>query len=78
MALCRLPGVCTVSASVNRSHSPCDFPAAVQTAFGFDDAALALLARNSFDATFAPALDKRRWHAEVDAWLAESTGVATP
>ena len=52
--------------------------AAVQTAFGFDDAALALLARNSFDASFAPAQDKRRWHAEVDAWLAESTGAATP
>jgi adenosine deaminase len=52
--------------------------AAVQTAFGFDDAALALLARNSFDATFAPGEDKRRWHAEVDAWLAESRGAATP
>jgi adenosine deaminase len=43
--------------------------AAVQAAFGFDDAALAALARNSFDACFAPDADKARWKAEVDAWL---------
>jgi adenosine deaminase len=44
--------------------------AAVRTAFGYDDARLATLARNSFDACFAPAADKRRWKAEVDTWLA--------
>jgi adenosine deaminase len=44
--------------------------AAVRVAFGLDDAALAGLARNSFDACFAPEDDKRRWKAEVDAWLA--------
>jgi len=44
--------------------------AAVRAAFGFDDAMLAGLARNSFDACFAPDTDKRRWQAEVDAWLA--------
>jgi adenosine deaminase len=44
--------------------------AAVRAAFGFDDAALAALARNSFDACFAPDEDKRRWQAEVDGWLA--------
>ena len=43
--------------------------AAVRAAFGFDDAALAGLARDSFDACFAPAADKARWKAEVDAWL---------
>jgi adenosine deaminase len=43
---------------------------AVRAAFGFDDATLAVLARNSFDACFAPDADKRRWQAEVDAWLA--------
>ena len=43
---------------------------AVRAVFGFDDAALALLARNSFDATFAPDASKSRWNAEVDAWLA--------
>jgi adenosine deaminase len=47
--------------------------AAVRGAFGFDDAALAALARNSFDACFAPDQDKRRWQAEVDAWLARAT-----
>ena len=46
---------------------------AVRAAFGFDDAALALLARNSFDATFAPEADKQRWQAEVDTWLAART-----
>ena len=43
--------------------------AAVRAAFGFDDATLAVLARNSFDACFAPAADQARWKAEVDAWL---------
>jgi len=43
--------------------------AAVRDAFGFDDAAMAALARNSFEASFAPEQDKRRWLAEVDAWL---------
>ena len=43
--------------------------AAVRAAFGLDDAALAALARNSFDACFAPDDDKRRWQAEVEAWL---------
>ena len=43
--------------------------AAVRAAFGFDDATLAVLARNSFDACFAPAADRARWKAEVDAWL---------
>jgi len=47
--------------------------AAVREAFGFDDATLAVLARNSFDACFAPDDDKSRWKAEVDAWLAPST-----
>ncbi len=46
--------------------------AAVRAAFGFDDATLAVLARNSFDACFAPEEDKRRWHAEVGTWLAAS------
>jgi adenosine deaminase len=43
--------------------------AAVRAAFGFDDATLAVLARNSFDACFAPAADQARWKAEVGAWL---------
>jgi adenosine deaminase len=47
--------------------------AAVRAAFSFDDAALAGLARNSFDACFVPDDDKSRWKAEVDAWLAAST-----
>jgi adenosine deaminase len=45
--------------------------AAVRDAFGFDDARLATLARNSFDACFAPEEDKQRWRAEVDRWLAD-------
>jgi adenosine deaminase len=44
--------------------------AAVRQQFGFDEARLALLARNSFDACFVPDADKQRWQAEVDAWLA--------
>jgi len=43
--------------------------AAVRAAFAFDDAAFAALARNSFEACFASDADKRRWKAEVDAWL---------
>jgi len=50
--------------------------AAVRHAFGYDDAQMAALARNSFDACFAPEADKRRWQAEVDAWLAASTARA--
>jgi adenosine deaminase len=52
--------------------------AAVRSAFGFDDATLALLARNSFDACFAPAEAKSRWRAEVDAWLAASASAPNP
>jgi adenine deaminase len=44
--------------------------AAVRRAFGYDDAQMAALARNSFDACFAPEADKQRWKAEVDSWLA--------
>ena len=44
--------------------------AALRSAFGYDHARLATLARNSFDACFAPEADKRRWKAEVDSWLA--------
>ncbi len=44
--------------------------AAVQREFGFGDERLAGLARNSFDACFAPEADKARWQAEVDSWLA--------
>jgi len=51
--------------------------AAVRHAFGYDDVQMAALARNSFDACFAPEADKRRWQAEVDAWLAASTARAT-
>ncbi len=47
--------------------------AAVRHAFGYDDTRLAALARNSFDACFAPQADKQRWKAEVDSWLAAST-----
>jgi len=43
--------------------------AAVRDAFGFGDASMAVLARNSFDVCFAPDAEKRRWKAEVDAWL---------
>ena len=50
--------------------------AAVRHAFGYDDAQMAALARNSFDACFAPEADKQRWKAEVDAWLAASTARA--
>jgi adenine deaminase len=46
--------------------------AAIRAAFSLDAAALAGLARNSFDACFAPEADKNRWKAEVDVWLAAS------
>jgi adenosine deaminase len=52
--------------------------AAVRAAFNMDDAALAGLARNSFDASFASDEDKRRWKAEVDAWLAATTSNPSP
>jgi adenosine deaminase len=52
--------------------------AAVRDAFGFDDAAMAALARNSFEACFAPAEDKQRWQAEVDAWLADRSRSPKP
>jgi adenosine deaminase len=55
-----------------------DVLAAVRDTFGYDDAQLAALARNSFDACFAPEADKRRWQAEVDSWLtARGTAVAS-
>jgi adenosine deaminase len=44
--------------------------AAVQQELGFGDERLAQLARNSFDACFAPEADKQRWKAEVESWLA--------
>ncbi len=50
--------------------------AAVRREFGFDDAAMARLARNSFDACFAPEADKQAWKAEVDAWLASQASAA--
>ncbi len=43
---------------------------AVRQEFKMNAGTLAVLARNSFDACFAPDDDKHRWHAEVDAWLA--------
>jgi adenosine deaminase len=49
--------------------------AAVQREFGFDDKQLARLARNSFDACFAPEADKARWKAEVDSWRAAAPSV---
>jgi len=50
--------------------------AAVRRAFGYGDAQLAALARNSFDACFAPEADKRKWQAEVDSWLAARPAVS--
>jgi adenosine deaminase len=47
--------------------------AAVREAFGLSDETLAALARNSFDACFATDQDKKRWRAEVDAWLVSVT-----
>ena len=51
--------------------------AAVRDTFGYDDARLAALARNSFDACFAPQADKQRWQAEVDRWLAARNASGT-
>ena len=48
--------------------------AAVRAAFGWGDEQLARLAKNSFDACFAPEADQDRWKGEVDAWLAASAG----
>jgi len=39
---------------------------AVRRVLGLDDGQIARLARNSFDACFAPDADKERWKAEVD------------
>jgi len=47
-----------------------DNVAAVGRELGLGPEQFAVLARNSFDACFAPAADKRRWKAEVDAALA--------
>ena len=43
---------------------------AVRRRFGYGDAQLAELARNSLEAFYAPEADKRAWRAEVDGWLA--------
>jgi adenosine deaminase len=51
-----------------------DVVVAVKQAFGLPGTALAQLARNSFEACFAPDADKQRWLAEVDAWLAGCSG----
>ena len=40
-------------------------------AAGFDDRAIAQLARASIDASFAPDHAKRQWHAGIDRWLEE-------
>jgi adenosine deaminase len=50
--------------------------ATVRDAFGYDDARPAALARNSFDASFAPEADKQRWKAEIDSWLAARSASA--
>ncbi|SDF82730.1 adenosine deaminase [Blastococcus aurantiacus] len=44
--------------------------AAVREVHGWDDEALAELARTSVDASFAPEPVRRRLHAGIDAWLA--------
>src|SRR6476646_1128397 len=49
-----------------------DNMAALRRAFGYDNARLATLARNSFESCFAPVADKRKWKAEVDSWLART------
>ncbi len=46
--------------------------AAVRDAFGLSREVLAGLAKNSFDASFAPEQDKLRWKGEVDAWLSSA------
>ncbi|MFR9803569.1 adenosine deaminase [Pseudonocardia sp. RS010] len=45
---------------------------AVARDLGLDRARLAQLARNSVDAAFAPAEDKRRWHGEIAEWTARA------
>ena len=44
--------------------------ARARDAFGFDDAALAALARAGFDASFAGPARTAAWRDEIDAWLA--------
>ncbi len=51
---------------------------AVRRELGLDDKQLAVLARNSFEACFAPAADKRRWKDEVDAALGPATPPGLP
>lgn len=48
--------------------------AAVRRYLGLDDGHIATLARNSFDACFAPEEAKRRWKAEVDACFGGAAG----
>jgi adenosine deaminase len=43
--------------------------AALQAELKLDDQVVAGLAKNSFEASFAADADKKRWSAEVDAWL---------
>ena len=43
---------------------------AIARSLGLDDAALADLARGSIRASLASPSSKRRWLAQVDAWLA--------
>jgi adenosine deaminase len=43
--------------------------ARVRTAFGYDDTALAGLARAGVDASFAPAATRERLHRAIDDWL---------
>jgi adenosine deaminase len=43
---------------------------AVRGQLGLDDGHIATLARNSFDACFAPEDEKKRWKAEVDEYFA--------
>ena len=51
--------------------------AAVRDVFGYGDARLAGLARNSFDACFASEADKQKWKTEVDTWLAARDTTST-
>jgi adenosine deaminase len=55
-----------------------DNVAAVRRELGLGTGQLAVLARNSFDACFAPEADKRRWKAEVDAALSAVPGTPAP
>jgi adenosine deaminase len=43
--------------------------AALRTHHGYDDAALADLARTAVDASFAPLAVRSRLHQEIDAWM---------